>query len=271
MENSLADVPVTQELAAKFHDVEENLKVIRFNIEEAAVKSGRNPDDVILMAVTKTVPVEVINHALSLGIDYMGENRVQELNSKYDSLTREGKLANAIRPGGPQYEDGIDVALSPDKKSLYMLSQINVRDNVPYTCPDNIFDSWTDFYAPANWASRKGNYTLLNVFCPENNGGSANYSKDYKGIFASSMLVKYAMPEINPNRLPYFTVGEAYSASVSLANAQGKVRMFPLGQSGDVTFDGENISGTFDTDVPRYAGVLAIDSVGLPGDITYYE
>ena len=187
------------------------------------------------------------------------------------TLTRDGKLANAIRPGGPQYEDGIDVALSPDKKSLYMLSQINVRDNVPYTCPDNIFDSWTDFYAPANWASRKGNYTLLNVFCPENNGGSANYSKDYKGIFASSMLVKYAMPEINPNRLPYFTVGEAYSASVSLANAQGKVRMFPLGQSGDVTFDGENISGTFDTDVPRYAGVLAIDSVGLPGDITYYE
>ena len=96
MENSLADVPVTQELAAKFHDVEENLKVIRFNIEEAAVKSGRNPDDVILMAVTKTVPVEVINHALSLGIDYMGENRVQELNSKYDSLTREGKHIHLI-------------------------------------------------------------------------------------------------------------------------------------------------------------------------------
>ena len=96
MENSLADVSVTQELAAKFHDVEENLKVIRFNIEEAAVKSGRNPDDVILMAVTKTVPVEVINHALSLGIDYMGENRVQELNSKYDSLHREGKHIHLI-------------------------------------------------------------------------------------------------------------------------------------------------------------------------------
>ena len=76
--------------------MEENLKVIRFNIEEAAVKSGRNPDDVILMAVTKTVPVEVINHALSLGIDYMGENRVQELNSKYDSLTREGKHIHLI-------------------------------------------------------------------------------------------------------------------------------------------------------------------------------
>ena len=187
------------------------------------------------------------------------------------TLTRKGELANAIRPGGPQYEDGMDVALSPDKKSLYLLMQINVRDNVPYTCPDNIFDSWTDLYAPANWASRKGNYTLLNVYCPENNGGSASYGKDYKGIFASSMLVKYAMPEINPNKLPYFKVGEAYSASISLANAKGQVRMFPLGQSGDVTFDGENISGTFDSDVARYAGVLAIDSTALPGDITYYE
>ena len=96
MENLLTDFPVSQELVSKFHDVEENLKAVRFNMEEAAVKSGRKPDDVILMAVTKTVPVEVINHALSLGIDYMGENRVQELNSKYDSLSREGKHIHLI-------------------------------------------------------------------------------------------------------------------------------------------------------------------------------
>ena len=96
MESLLTDFPVSQELVSKFHDVEENLKAVRFNMEEAAVKSGRKPDDVILMAVTKTVPVEVINHALSLGIDYIGENRVQELNSKYDSLSREGKHIHLI-------------------------------------------------------------------------------------------------------------------------------------------------------------------------------
>ena len=92
MENSSVDM----ELAARCRAVEENLREIRFRIEEAALKSGRNPDDIILMAVTKTVPVEVINHALSLGIDYMGENRVQELNSKYDSLHREGKHIHLI-------------------------------------------------------------------------------------------------------------------------------------------------------------------------------
>lgn len=96
MENSFADGALSPELAARFHDVEENLKTVRFRMEEAAAAAGRSPEDVILMAVTKTVPVEVINHALSLGVDYMGENRVQELNAKYDSLHREGKHIHLI-------------------------------------------------------------------------------------------------------------------------------------------------------------------------------
>ncbi len=51
--------------------------------------------DVKLLAVTKTVPVEVINYAIDeLGITAIGENRVQELLSKYDSLhhPKDGKL-----------------------------------------------------------------------------------------------------------------------------------------------------------------------------------
>ena len=84
------------ELLRRFHDVEENLKVIRERLAEAAIKSGRSPKDVTLMAVTKTVPVEVINHALSLGVEYIGENRVQELNSKYDSLIKDNKHIHLI-------------------------------------------------------------------------------------------------------------------------------------------------------------------------------
>lgn len=87
---------LSPETLQRFRDVEDNLKIIRSNIAEAAIKSGRTPDDVTLMAVTKTVPVEVINHALSLGIDYVGENKVQELNSKYDSLIKEGKHIHLI-------------------------------------------------------------------------------------------------------------------------------------------------------------------------------
>ena len=73
-------------LQARFHSVEENLKEIREKIAEAALKSGRVPEDVTLLAATKTVPSEVINHAIHLGIDHIGENRVQELMDKYDAL-----------------------------------------------------------------------------------------------------------------------------------------------------------------------------------------
>lgn len=183
------------------------------------------------------------------------------------TLTRSGKLANAIRPGGPQYEDGMDVALSPDKKSLYLLMQINVRDNVPYTCPDNIFDSWTDL----DKYNRKGNYTVLNVLCPENNGSSTNYTKAYKANFASSMLVKYAMPEINPNELPHFTVNEVYSQEMSILNPQGQVSFTALEKYADVWFENNIVSGQFANNNARHIGILAVDSIALPGDITYYE
>lgn len=184
------------------------------------------------------------------------------------TLTRDGKLANAIRPGGPQYEDGMDIALSPDKKSLYLLMQINVRDKAPYTCPDNIFDSWTDMDAKG----RKGQYTVLPVFCPENKGTlPAAYGKDYKGVFASSLLVKYAMPVITPEAMPAFAVGEPYAVEMGILNPQGQVTLFGVEKSGDVAFDGLTVSGTFDTDKARYVGILASDSIALPGEITYYE
>ena len=73
-------------LQARFLSVEGNLKEIRERIAEAALKSGRAPEDVTLLAATKTVPVEVINHAIHLGVDHIGENRVQELLDKYDAL-----------------------------------------------------------------------------------------------------------------------------------------------------------------------------------------
>lgn len=66
--------------------VEENLKLIRERMAEAAIKSGRRPEDIELVAVTKTVPVEYINRSIELGVRHIGENRVQELASKYDSL-----------------------------------------------------------------------------------------------------------------------------------------------------------------------------------------
>lgn len=57
----------------RLKSVEDNYKAIKLKIEESAVKAGRNPDDVRLMAVTKTVESVYINKALDLGADLIGE------------------------------------------------------------------------------------------------------------------------------------------------------------------------------------------------------
>lgn len=65
----------------------ENYKEITEKIAASAVKSGRNPSDVRLMAVTKTVSPAHINHMISLGVGLIGENKVQELLGKLEFLT----------------------------------------------------------------------------------------------------------------------------------------------------------------------------------------
>ncbi len=71
----------------RFADIEYNLSVIRERAAQAAIKSGRKPEDVRLMAVTKTVAPEYINHAISCGVDLIGENKVQEYLGKKPCLT----------------------------------------------------------------------------------------------------------------------------------------------------------------------------------------
>ena len=65
-----------------FEDISENIKRIRFNLEEAKVRAGRENDEIKVMAVTKTVPAERVNYAVSEGFELLGENRVQEYLSK---------------------------------------------------------------------------------------------------------------------------------------------------------------------------------------------
>lgn len=73
---------MTERSSVKIFD--ENYSRIKQEIALAAQKSGRKPQDITLLAATKTVDVEIINHAIKNGIDYIGENRVQELTAKND-------------------------------------------------------------------------------------------------------------------------------------------------------------------------------------------
>ena len=70
-----------------YTDFDLNYRIIEENIEKAAKKSGRERKDIILLAATKTVAPELINHAIASGISYIGENRVQEFLSKENDLS----------------------------------------------------------------------------------------------------------------------------------------------------------------------------------------
>lgn len=59
-----------------------NLRLIRRRVAGAALRAGRNPADVTLIAVTKTIDPERIQTAVDQGVADLGENRVQEAKSK---------------------------------------------------------------------------------------------------------------------------------------------------------------------------------------------
>lgn len=77
-------------LDKKREDIEYNLDVINEKIGESAIRSGRQREDVRLMAVTKTVDPIFINYAIAHGIDLIGENKVQELLRKKPDLNLDG-------------------------------------------------------------------------------------------------------------------------------------------------------------------------------------
>lgn len=74
----------------RFSDIAFNIEAIRENIEKALLRAGRAENAVRLMAVTKTVDEIYINHAISCGIDLIGENRVQEMLRKKPNLHLDG-------------------------------------------------------------------------------------------------------------------------------------------------------------------------------------
>lgn len=67
-------------------DIEQNLKNVEQRIAAAAKKSGRSREDIILVAVTKTHPADMMNEAIKAGVTDIGENKPQEVRDKYTDV-----------------------------------------------------------------------------------------------------------------------------------------------------------------------------------------
>ncbi len=71
--------------------ISENLVQVRENIVRACERVGRNPDEVLLVAVSKTKPVSMLKEAFDAGCRDFGENKVQEIQDKYPAMPGEAR------------------------------------------------------------------------------------------------------------------------------------------------------------------------------------
>jgi hypothetical protein len=69
-------------------DMRANLGRVQEAVARACARAGRSPDDVLLIAVSKTMNVERVRLAIAAGVAALGENRVQEAKEKIEALGR---------------------------------------------------------------------------------------------------------------------------------------------------------------------------------------
>lgn len=113
-------------METKFEYIDENLKKIRYNISNAIVKYRKPEEEIRLMAVTKTVSPEAVNYAVSKGVELLGENRVQEYQSKADFYDKSASVhfIGHLQTNKVKYIiNSVDMIQSVD--SLKLVNEIN--------------------------------------------------------------------------------------------------------------------------------------------------
>lgn len=107
--------------------IRENIERINQMKANAAIGAGRSPEDVLLCAVTKTRTAEEINEAIDAGITDIGENKVQEILDKFDSVKPvRWHMIGHLQTNKVKYIiDKVDMIHSVD--SLHLAEEIDKR------------------------------------------------------------------------------------------------------------------------------------------------
>jgi len=120
--------------------IKDNISIVQQQLKQAAIQSGRTPEDIRLIAVSKTKSTELILQALAAGQIAFGENRVQEALGKIEALTENPLLEwhlighlqkNKVKfcPGKFQWIhtlDSTELAEKLEARSAFALKKINV-------------------------------------------------------------------------------------------------------------------------------------------------
>ena len=119
--------------------IADNIKLVRKKIDDKCAEIGRNPNEIKLIAVSKNFSTDSINQAFDAGLREFGENKAQELNSKFDVLgnkviwhfighLQSNKVKFAVRSAEYIHSvDSLSLAKEINKKS----EQINKVQKIP--------------------------------------------------------------------------------------------------------------------------------------------
>src|SRR5690625_675115 len=67
--------------------IHENITKVQNRVKAACERSNRNPDDIQIILVTKTVKPDLICKAVACGYNILGENRIQEIEQKFEPVS----------------------------------------------------------------------------------------------------------------------------------------------------------------------------------------
>lgn len=101
--------------------IKDNVNEVRENMAKAALRAGRNPEDITLCAVSKYIEVPKIKEALEAGVTVLGENKVQELVDKLPQFSEDVDfhMIGQLQTNKVKYIiDKVKLIHSLDRKSL---------------------------------------------------------------------------------------------------------------------------------------------------------
>jgi pyridoxal phosphate enzyme (YggS family) len=102
-------------------EIRDNIRAISQNIEEICKIIDRDPRDITIIAVTKTIDCDRINYAVGCGMQNLGENKVQEITAKYENIEKNVKwhLIGHLQTNKVKYIiDKVELIHSVDSISL---------------------------------------------------------------------------------------------------------------------------------------------------------
>ncbi len=217
--------------------IKDNLNEVKDRVAQASIRSGRQPEDITLIAVTKTLPVDVINAAMTFGVTDIGENKVQEVMDKYDVILNEPKwhLIGHLQTNKVKYiVDKVSLIHSVD--SLRLAEEISKRSEKVEKVMDiliqiNVADESTKFgiqreeiFELVEQVAELPNIRIkgLMAIAPNTDDEAAlrKYFSEMKDIFETLKKTMY-----NKTDMTYLSMGMSNDYEIAIEEGANMVRI----------------------------------------------